>query len=232
MSVTYPSICNSQCPSYTVDEDGNTFNYCGNETEPEMNIPNFPCGNYDMYVSVQFTTEGTPYPIEVWSDANYVDFPTSPTNVAHIRIFTECLGQLLYSSNSFSCAFGSSISPPYPLGSTEYQLMLNLPAGTYVATIGYMNATDLPFNTYYAQEGCISYTFGYPNLLDLYSTDHDTDQVPTKYPPSTDQVERKVRYVKVVIEGRGVFIRDGYTGEIYDLLTRRVVSSPAHKLKY
>jgi hypothetical protein len=83
-----------------------------------------------------------------------------------------------------------------------------------------MNATDLPFNSYFAQEGCISYTFGYPNFLEStdYDTDQVTDQVTPNYPPSK---ERKVRYEKIVIEGRGVFIRDGWTGQIYDIVTRR-----------
>jgi len=187
-----------------------------------MNIPNFPCGNFDMYVTVQFTTDGTPYPIEVWSDANYVDFPNSPTNIPHIKILDGCDGQLLYSNNSGSCTFGGSISPPSPLGATEFQLMLNLPSGTYIAVIGYMNSTDLPFNSYFAQEGCISYTFGYPNFLESidYDTDQVTDQVPPNYPSSK---ERKVRYEKFAIEGKGVFIRDRYTGQLYDLITRKIV---------
>ena len=220
LTIKFSSL--SQCPSYIVGEDGSTFNYCGDETEGEMNIPNFPCGNFDMYVTVQFTTDGTPYPIEVWSDANYVDFPNSPTNIPHIKILDECDGQLLYSNNSGSCTFGGSISPPSPPGATEFQLMLNLPSGTYIAVIGYMNSTDLPFNSYFAQEGCISYTFGYPNFLELtdYDTDQVTDQVPPNYPPSK---ERKVRYEKIAIEGKGVFIRDRYTGHLYDLITRKIV---------
>lgn len=214
------SACLSQCPSYIVGPDGNTFNYCGDETEPEMNIPGFPCGNYDMYVSVQFTTDGTPYPIEVWSDANYVDFPNTPTNIPHIRIFSGCGGQLLYSNNGGACAFGSSISPPSPPGATEYQLTLNLPSGTYVATIGYMNTTDLPFNSYFAQEGCISYTFGPPTFLEFPNEDSTP---PTDFSTPVEIVSAPPRYTKVVIEGRGVFIRDGKDGMLYDVVTRRVV---------
>jgi hypothetical protein len=42
-------------------------------------------------------------------------------------------------------------------------------------------------------------------------------------PEAVDVVEAneyRPRYTKVVIEGRGVFIRDGWTGAIYDLITR------------
>lgn len=206
-----------QCPSYIVGEDGSTFNYCGDETEEEMNIPNFPCGNFDMYVTVQFTTDGTPYPIEVWSDANYVDFPNSPTNIAHIRILDGCGGQLLYSNNGGSCMFGGSISPPSPFGATEYQLMLNLPSGTYIAVIGYMNHTDLPFNSYFAQEGCISYTFGYPSFLELEDSSDDNLNDPLIK-------KSKIRYKKIVIEGKGIFIKDEYTGMLYDIITRKIVN--------
>lgn len=45
-------------------------------------------------------------------------------------------------------------------------------------------------------------------------------QVTTNYPPSK---ERKVRYEKFAIEGKGVFIRDRYTGQLYDLITRKIV---------
>jgi hypothetical protein len=34
--------------------------------------------------------------------------------------------------------------------------------------------------------------------------------------------EYQPRYTKVVIEGRGVFIRDNYNGSLYDLITRRI----------
>lgn len=59
--------------------------------------------------------------------------------------------------------------------------------------------------------GCITVTFEGLTFLELLPAQPVTITAPDEYHP---------RYTKVVIEGRGVFIRDNHTGGTYDILTR------------
>jgi len=201
------------CPEITVDFDGQVVTYCDGDINEiiETGIPCTPAGNYS---TVAFTVTETPYPIHVWSDFNYIEFPTSPINAADIGIFDECGGDLLYYSGAGACQVGSAISPPAP-NVQEYTLMLDLPLGNYIAVIGFWAADGNP----YTFEGCIEYTFGPIGFLD--GADMEQEQGGGGYrEPSTEYVPR---YTKVVIEGRGVFIRDNHSGQLYDVVTRKVV---------
>jgi hypothetical protein len=59
--------------------------------------------------------------------------------------------------------------------------------------------------------GCITVTFEGVNFLELLPNEDSLNE---------DTSTHRPRYTKVVIEGRGVFIRDEWTGAIYDLITR------------
>lgn len=199
------------CPAVTIANDGQTVTYCeGGYSEPFDT--GLPCNPQENYMTVQFTTDGSPYPIHAWSNANYVDFPNSPINYPDFAIYTGCGGDLVYTTFGGACAFGSDVSPPAPNG-IEYTMNLDLPAGTYVAVIGFWSAVGSPYEI----EGCIQYTFGGIQFL-------DGAEPPQELPNVLEQEYHYVpRYTKVVIEGRGVFIRDGKDGKVYDLLTRRVI---------
>lgn len=203
------------CPTHTVTVGNTTIDYCGEQTGVDMDIVGYPCGQFDMYVTVEFTTDGTPYPIQVVSDANYVDFPTTPINHQAVYILDGCNGNIVASSRTLSCAISGYCGQPMD---QEYTAIFCLPAGTYVAYIGYMNNNDLPFNTYFQQEGCISYTFGHPVFLNGAQPPIDLPNI-----KGEDAAPLYPRYTKVVIEGRGVYIRDAKDGRLYDLRTRRIV---------
>lgn len=211
------------CPTYTVQSGGDIFTYCGEETGPEVFIPGFPCGQFDMYVTVEFETDGSPYPIEVVSMANYSDFPNSPVNHQQFIIMDACDGSIVATTYQFSCAVGSGLCGGSSLGSSpEYTAWLCLPAGTYIAYIGYMNSTDLPFDTYFEQFGCITYTFGAPSLLDLPNEDSSNEDSSNVDSSNVDSSPAYPRFTKEVILGRGVFIRDRHTGRLYDIMTKRL----------
>jgi hypothetical protein len=209
-----------ECPTYTIQSGGDIVTYCGEETGPEMMIDGFPCGYFDMYVTVEFETNGSPYPIEVSSMANYTDFPNTGINHQHFIIMDACDGNIVATTYQFACAVSTGLCGGSPVATSPlYTAWLCLPAGTYIAYIGYMNSTDLPFDTYFQQFGCITYTFGFPTFLN--GAEPEQEQGGGGYvEPSAEYVPR---YTKVVIEGRGVFIRDGWTGLLYDLRTKRVV---------
>lgn len=201
------------CPTVTIAGNGQTVMYCDDQLSEPFDT-GLPCSPDDDYITVEFTTDGTPYPIHVWSNSNYADFPNSPTNFADFAIYDGCGGDMLYSTGTLACSFGSQIAPPAPNG-IEYTVFLNLPAGTYIAVVGFWAAVGNP----YPITGCIDYTFGAIGFLEL----PNEDTSPNEDSSNEDSSPLFPRYTKVVIEGRGVFIRDGKDGEIYDLLTRRVV---------
>jgi len=213
-----PLFCNSQtyllnapCPYYTVQMGGDMFTYCGEATGNEINIPGYPCGNFDMYVTVEFTTDGAPYPIEVSSNANYTEFPNSPINIQQVRIFDTCDGELLASTNGGSCAFGAYCGET---PSQQYTAWFCLPEGTYIAYIGYMNVTDLPFNYYYDQTGCITYTFGFPTFLNMENGPENTEQqAPHKPKPRYQKVVRAGNLYPVIIDNHRKTVRD-YRGRL------------------
>jgi hypothetical protein len=200
------------CPQITVEYDGQTVTYCdGMVSEPI--VTGIPCTPAENYATVAFTVSETPYPIHLWSDYNYVDFPTTPTNIPHIGIFDSCDGELIYTSFGGACLVGSDIGAP--ASGQEYTLNLNLPLGDYIAVIGFWAAEGNP----YELEGCIEYTFGAIGFLN--NPDVSTPPQPVSTPPQP--VSTPPRYTKVVIEGRGVFIRDNHSGELYDLITRKII---------
>jgi hypothetical protein len=177
-------------------------------------VTGIPCTPAQNYATVAFTVSETPYPIHLWSDHNYVAFPNSPTNVPKIGIFDACDGELIYYTGSLACYVGSGIGPTGP-SAQEYTLNLNLPLGDYIAVIGFWAAEGNP----YELEGCIEYTFGAIGFLN--GAEPEQEQGGGGYvAPSAEYVPR---YTKVVIEGRGVFIRDNHSGELYDLITRKIV---------
>jgi len=201
------------CPQITVEYNGQTVTYCDGMVSPPI-VTGIPCTPAENYATVAFTVSETPYPIHLWSDHNYVAFPDSPTNVPKIGIFDACDGELIYYTGSFACYVGSDIGAPAP-SAQEYTLNLNLPLGDYIAVIGFWAAEGNP----YELEGCIEYTFGAIGFLN--GAEPEQEQGGGGYvAPSAEYVPR---YTKVVIEGRGVFIRDGHTGLLYDLRTKRVV---------
>jgi hypothetical protein len=211
-----PNFLYAQCPNYVVETGNTTIEYCGFVTEPEFEIPGWPCAPFDMYQTVEFTTEGGFYPIEIVSGANYVAFPNSPINHADIIILDGCQGSLIASSYNFACAVGPYCGENSD-GGPAYTAGFCLPPGTYVALIGYMNNTGLPFNAYFAQFGCISYTFGFPSFLSL--PDPELEEMQEVEVLKTPQP----RYRKFVIEGYGPVIKDTYTGDLYDLRTKALV---------
>jgi hypothetical protein len=199
------------CPTVTIAGSGQTVTYCDDQLS-EPHDTGIPCSPDDDYITVEFTTDGQPYPIHVWSDHNYVDFPTSPINYADFAIYDGCGGELLYTTYGLACSVGSSIAPPAPNG-IEYTVFLDLPAGTYIAVIGFWAAVGNP----YELEGCIDYTFGAIGFL-------NGAEPPQELPNASEREYRYVpRYTKVVIEGRGLFIWDGKDGRLYDLVTRRII---------
>jgi hypothetical protein len=201
------------CPQITVEYDGQTVTYCDGMVSAPI-VTGIPCTPAENYATVAFTVSETPYPIHLWSDHNYVDFPNSPTNVPKIGIFDACDGELIYYTGSFACYVGSDIGPTGP-SVQEYTLNLNLPLGDYIAVIGFWAAEGNP----YELEGCIEYTFGQIGFLN--TPDVSAPPQPVSAPPQP--VSAPPRYTKVVIEGRGVFIRDNHSGELYDLITRKIV---------
>jgi hypothetical protein len=202
------------CPQITVEYEGQTVTYCdGNVNTPfESGIP---CTPGTQYQTVAFTVTETPYPIHLWSDYNYVAFPNSPINIPFIGILDACDGELIYTSIGGACSVGSDIGGVS--NGTEFTLMLNLPIGDYIAVIGFWGAEGNPFGF----EGCIEYTFGAIGFLNMDSSNEDSS--PNVDSSNEDSSPLYPRYTKVVIEGRGVFIRDGWTGLLYDLRTKRVV---------
>jgi len=204
----------SPCPTYEVQQGGDIFTYCGEQSAPEMVIPWFPCGSFDMYVTVEFSTDGSPYPIEVSSNANYLSFPGSPTNQQDVMILDGCGGDLVaYTSTAPPCAFGSFCdgNPDQSI----YTAFFCLPPGTYIAVIGYMNATDLPFNSYFQQTGCITYTFGSPSFLSL-PEGHTVNQE-KEYNP------KQKRYRKIIRpQDDSPIIIDTYSGKIRSLQGKKI----------
>jgi hypothetical protein len=198
------------CPQITVDYDGQTVTYCDGMVSTPI-VTGIPCTPAENYATVAFTVSETPYPIHLWSDYNYVPFPNSPTNIPFIGILDACDGELIYTSIGGACSVGSDIGAP--ASGQEYTLNLNLPVGDYIAVIGFWAAEGNP----YELEGCIEYTFGQIGFLN--GAEPEQEQGGGGYvEPSVEYVPR---YTKVVIEGRGVFIRDGWTGELFDVITRR-----------
>lgn len=200
------------CPDITVTYSGQVVTYCAGITNPLI-ITGIPCTPAQAYQSVSFTVTESPYQIHLWSDYNFTAFPNSPTNWPYIGILDECNGDLIYYSGGGACSVGSAIGGVS--SGTEFTLMLNLPIGEYIAVIGFWASQGNP----YGFEGCIEYTFGAIGFLD--GAEPEQQQGGSGYvEPSSDYVPR---YIKLIIEGRGVFILDSYTGELYDIRTRRIM---------
>jgi hypothetical protein len=207
----FASICQPiPCPQITIEYEGQTVTYCeGNVNTPF--ISGIPCTPAEAYQTVAFTVEESPYEIHLWSDYNYVAFPNTPTNIPFIGILDECDGELIYTSMGGACSVGSQIGGAS--SGTEFTLMLNLLPGDYIAVIGFWAAAGNPLEF----EGCIQYTFGAIGFLD--GAEPEQEQGGSGYvQPSVEYVPR---YTKVVIDGRGVFIRDNHSGKLYDIITRR-----------
>ena len=200
------------CPQITIQYDGQTVTYCeGNFNTPF--VSGIPCTPAEAYQTVSFTVTETPYPIHLWSDYNYVQLPNTPTNIPFIGILDACGEQLIYTSIGGACSVGSDIGGVS--SGTEFTLMLNLPVGDYIAVIGFWAAEGNPLDF----EGCIQYTFGQIGFLD--GAEDKEQQGGSGYvAPSVEYVPR---YTKVVIDGRGVFIRDNHSGKLFDVITRKIV---------
>jgi hypothetical protein len=90
------------------------------------------------------------------------------------------------------------------------EITMNLAPGTYYFQV-------FPFNN--IQQGYVSEGEGTLNVCAMgFLSIPEDDEPPRPIKPS--EAIHEPRYTKVVIEGRGVFIRDNHTGEVYDILTR------------
>ena len=200
------------CPDITVTYSGQVVTYCAGITNPLI-ITGIPCTPAQAYQTVSFSVTESPYQIHLWSNYNYVEFPNTPINIPFIGVIDECNGDLIYYSGGGACSVGSSIGGVS--SGTEFTLMLNLPIGDYIAVIGFWASQG----NFYGFEGCIEYTFGAIGFLD--GAEPEPEVIGSGYvEPSVKYVPR---YTKLIIEGRGVFILDSYTGELYDITTRRIM---------
>ena len=200
------------CPNITVTYSGQVVTYCAGITNPLI-ITGIPCTPAQAYQTVSFSVTESPYQIHLWSNYNYVEFPNTPINIPFIGVIDECNGDLIYYSGGGACSVGSSIGGVS--SGTEFTLMLNLPIGDYIAVIGFWAAEGNPLNF----EGCIEYTFGAIGFLN--SEEPEPEQGGSGYvEPSKEYVPR---YTKLIIEGRGVFIRDNHSGKLYDIATRTII---------
>lgn len=161
------------CPTQTIEMGGTIIDYCG-EPSDIFSVPELPnCGPWTSYSTVEFTTDGTPYNIEIASNANYIDFPNTPINHQDILILDACNGNLVATTFQLACSYGNVYcgeNTNQPL----YNATFCLPAGTYIAVIGYLDPIytiflpgGLEIDYYEPQQGCITYTFGYPTFLEL-----------------------------------------------------------------
>lgn len=211
------------CPTFTVEIGGTIIDYCG-EPSGIFELSEIPdCGPWTSFYTVEFSTDGTPYPIEVASNANYINFPSSPINQQDIIILDACDGNLVATTFDLACAYGT-IFCNGSADQTLYTAFFCLPEGTYIAIIGYLDpqytislSGGLEIDYYEPQTGCVTYTFGYPTFLELEDSPNDIPSNPLIKEP-------KVRYRKIVIESKGMFIRDEYTGVLYDIITRKIVN--------
>jgi len=108
-------------------------------------------------------------------------------------------------------------TPPYMGFSHNVTMGFELYAGVEYWFCFYPQGGCPPW-TYSCTWGCITVYFEGLNFLEL--VDDSTPPLSTQ-PLSASPLSTPPRYTKVVIEGRGVFIRDGWTGALYDLITRQ-----------
>ena len=200
-----PFAAFGQCPHHVMTGSYEEFTYCGTETEPWDTQT--PCGVYTNYSTVQFEAQQPYTTINVSSQMNYINAPFTPWNFAHIQVIDECQGEQVWNTSGGACAVGSDLALTGEHPAQNYSVDLALPSGTYILVFGYAMQPN--------QFGCVTVGIGNPTFLDLKPEDHGAGR--------NHWGEKKPRYTKLVIEGRGVFIRDNQTGQVYDLQTRRVM---------
>jgi hypothetical protein len=193
----------AQCPTFTMTGNYEEFTYCGEENEPYD--PSIPCGFNTTYYTVEFEAQMPYTTINVTSQMNYIFAPTTPWNFAHLQLFDGCGGNQVWNTSSGACAVGGNLALTGEHPAQNYSVDLALPAGTYILVFGYASIPE--------QFGCVTVGIGNPTFLDLKPEDHGAGR-------NHWGEKKQPRYTKVVIEGRGVFIRDNHTGEVYDLRTR------------
>jgi hypothetical protein len=165
------------------------------------------------YTSLNFTvTWDVPTPITMTSAMNYTFSPNGPNLWAHATIL-DANGVAVWSTTSGACTI-----PMVPAVGTypapNWEAWVNLPQGSYTLIFGHVGGdTILSY-----MMGCATATVGFPTFLELIPEEHDGS-------PRWNGGEYVPRYTKVVILGRGVFIRDGNTGALYDVVTRGVVGA-------
>jgi hypothetical protein len=184
--------------------------HCGHcQTTP---ISPLPCPNMvqTTYTSLNFTvTWDVPTPITMTSAMNYTFNPNGPSVWAHAAII-DANGVAVWTTVGGACSITSDAVGTYP--AANWEAWVNLPHGSYTLVFGYFGIDNLQPQMF----GCATATVGFPMFLELIPDDHDGS-------PRWSGGEYVPRYTKVVILGRGVFIRDGHTGKLYDVVTRGVV---------
>lgn len=199
----------AQCPTHTATTGYDTFQYCGGTVEGFDTTT--LCDVQYNYATVAFSTSGVaPVQIEVTSAMNYTWNPNGANVYAHLWIFNECHVDPVWTTTGGACATGTG-EGGYP--SQNYMAWVDLPAGDYVLLFGYVGS---PLGGAQSMTGCVEVTIGYPTVLELLPSSGRGGGADPEYVP---------RYTKVIVEGRGVFIKDGHTGELYDVLTRKVKAS-------
>ncbi len=179
---------------------------CFNTPIAPLPCPNMTQGNYSV---VNFTVNyNAPTPIAMTSAMNYTWMPQGQPVYAHAFIMQD--GEVVWSTLTGSCSVSA-----YPSWGTwpaaNWEGWIDLPQGQYQVVFGYIGGE---LGGAQSMTGCAEIVIGMPVLLEL---------LPHELTPSRDHWGKvRSRFSKVVIEGRGVFIRDGLTGVLYDVVTRRV----------
>jgi hypothetical protein len=180
--------------------------HCGCFNEP---IAPLPCPNniQSNYSVINFTVNyDAPTPIAATSATNYAWSPNGPNVYAHAFILQD--GEVVWTTIGGACAVNVyPSSGDWP--SQNWEGFIDLPQGQYQVVFGYIGG-DL--GGAQNQIGCVDLVIGIPILL--------SEPEPEPQGGKWSGGEYQPRYTKVVIEGRGVFVRDNYTGKLYDYLTR------------
>lgn len=205
----FPVFCLGQCPTFVMEGNYQEFTYCGGENAEPWNT-NTPCGVYTHYYTIEFESQQPYTTLTVTSQMNYTFAPFTPWNWAIVHVIDACGGSQIWNTMGGACSVGQgqsvSIGGNYP--GPNWFVDLALPEGTYYVVFGYAMQPD--------QFGCVTVGIGNPGFLNIDEEgDAELAQVVIK--------EKKLpRRTKVIIEGRGVYIRDNVTGKMWDIRNRQV----------
>lgn len=198
------------CPDTVTTTNYDTFVYCGGSNVPFSTVT--PCGIQYNYMSVAFTAGEQNTRITMTSEMNYTFSPFTSNVYAHLFIFDGCGMMPVYSTTTGACAVGADLLVSGQVPAQNYDIEIALPQGDYVLIFGYIGLVTGGGQSMF---GCAELTIGSPSFLDLQPEQHGAGRDHFGTPKGK-------RFRKVAIEGRGLFIQDTETGELYDLQMRKV----------